>query len=321
MGGPSNSTETLALGRRGLHGVGVTPALVWVPLAASFVIGLAAVIRMATPESVSGDTMTGAIRLPQALTATIATLFALAALVVLVDLVRRAVSRRREEDDEAALGPEPPRIPAWLRTLTQILTLAYFVAVAYLLWRGAIPLVDMLAQRGAGAALGDPAAPPGPGAPPIVTWTFGALALAVALGALALALWLAFGERVGAWWQGTPPEEPPEPLAAAVEESLDDLRAESDPRRAIIRCYARFERVASDVGVARHPWLTPMEFMREALGRLPVPRAAVPVLTGLFERARFSHHPLGAPERDRALAALDEIRMAIERRDGDAPAA
>jgi hypothetical protein len=64
-----------------------------------------------------------------------------------------------------------------------------------------------------------------------------------------------------------------------------------------------------------------MEFMREALGRLPVPRAAVPVLTGLFERARFSHHPLGAPERDRALAALDEIRMAIERRDGDAPAA
>jgi hypothetical protein len=63
-----------------------------------------------------------------------------------------------------------------------------------------------------------------------------------------------------------------------------------------------------------------MEFMREALGRLPVPRAAVPVLTGLFERARFSHHALGMPERDRALAALDEIRMSMERRDADAPA-
>ena len=321
MGGPGplQLHRTLALGCRGLHGVGVTPALVWAPLAASFVIGLAAVIRMATPESVAGDTVTGSIRLPQALTATIVTLFALAALVVLTDLLRRAMSRRREEDEEEALGPEPPRIPAWLRTLTQILTLVYFIVVAYLLWRGAIPLVEMLAQRGAGSAIGDAAAPPGPVAPPLVTWTFGALALAVALGALALALWVAFGERLAVWWHGAPADEPPEPLAAAVEESLDDLRAESDPRRAIIRCYARFERVASNSGVTRHPWLTPMEFMREALGRLPVPRAAVPVLTGLFERARFSHHPLGPPERDRALAALDEIRTAIERRDGNAP--
>jgi hypothetical protein len=47
---------------------------------------------------------------------------------------------------------------------------------------------------------------------------------------------------------------------------------------------------------------------------------AVPALTGLFELARFSHHPLGTPERDRALAALDEIRTAIEDRDGNAPA-
>ena len=48
--------------------------------------------------------------------------------------------------------------------------------------------------------------------------------------------------------------------------------------------------------------------------------AAVPALTGLFELARFSHHPLGTPERDRALAALDEIRTAIEEREGNAPA-
>ena len=298
----------------------VTPALIWVPLAASFVIGLAAVVRMAGPASAGGDAMTGMIRLPGLMTATIVTLFSLAALVFLVDLLRRAVSRRREEEEEAALGPEAPRIPAWMRTLTQILTLVYFIVVAYLLWRGAIPLADMMALRGAGSAIGDPAAPPGPGAPPLVTWTFGALALAVGLGALALAVWVAFGERLALWWEGTPAEVPPEPLAAAVEESLEDLRAEPDPRRAIIRCYARFERVASESGVVRQPWFTPMEFMREALGRLPVPRSAVPALTGLFELARFSHHPLGPPERDRALAALDEIRTAIDERESDAPA-
>ena len=298
----------------------VTPALIWVPLAASFVIGLAAVVRMTAPAPAGGETVTGMIRLPGPLTATIVTVFSLAALVLLVYLVRRAVSRRKDEEEEAALGPEPPRIPAWMRTLTQILSLAYLVVVAYLLWRGAVPLADMIGLRGAGSAIGDPMSPPGPEAPPLVTWTFGVLALAVALGALAVALWIAFGERLAQWWEGTTGEAPDEPLAAAVEESLEDLRVESDPRRAIIRCYARFERVASESGVARQPWHTPMEFMREALGRLPVPRAAVPALTGLFELARFSHHSLGTPERDRALAALDEIRAAIDVREGDAPA-
>jgi Domain of unknown function (DUF4129) len=298
----------------------VTPPLVWIPLAASFVIGLAAVVRMTTPAPDGGQAITGMIRLPGPLTATIVTLFSLAALVLLAYLVRRAVSRRQEKEEEGALGPEPPRIPPWMRTLTQILTLLYFVVVAYLLWRGAIPLADMMALRGAGSATGDPMSPPAPSAPLLVTWTFGALALAVALGALAVALWVAFGERLALWWEGKAGEAPDEPLVAAVEESLEDLRAESDPRRAIIRCYARFERVASESGVARQPWLTPMEFMREALSRLPVPRAAVPALTGLFELARFSHHPLGTPERDRALSALDEIRSAIDEREGDAPA-
>src|SRR4029434_4405536 len=99
---------------------------------------------------------------------------------------------------------------------------------------------------------------------------------------------------------------------AAVDDSLETLRAEPDSRRAIVRCYARFERVAADSGLARKPSLTPMEFMREALLRLPMPRAAVPSLTGLFELARFSHHALGPRERDRALEALHEIRAAMD---------
>ncbi len=110
------------------------------------------------------------------------------------------------------------------------------------------------------------------------------------------------------------------PLEAAVDDSVEDLRAEPDPRRAIVRCYARFERAAAASGVERKPWSTPMEFMREALRRLPLPRTAVPTLTGLFELARFSHHPLGPSERDRALAALDEIRTAMRATESDAAA-
>ena len=290
----------------------MAPALTLTILAASLLIGLAAIIRMADPAAGSLEDLTGVIRLPHPVTGTIVTLFTLAAVVFVVDLARRARTRRREEGEEAALGPEPVRIPPWLRAVTQVLSLAYFVLLGYLLWRRGVPFMSMMLGPAGGAP--DAAAPEAPAiAPPLVTWTFGILALVTGLGALAFALWVALGDRLADWFEGGGGDDAPRPpLAAAVEDSLEDLRAEPDPRRAIIRCYARFERAAADLGLARDPWLTPMEFMREALERLPVPRSAVPTLTRLFELARFSHRALGPAERDRALEALDEIRAAIE---------
>jgi len=289
----------------------VAPAPTLTALAASLLIGLAAVVRMAGPAADGFEPLTGVIRLPQRVTVTIVTLFTLAAVVFLVDLARRARTRRAEEG-EVALAPEPARIPPWLRAVTQVLSLAYFVVLGYLLWQRGIPFITMMLGPGPGAA--DAVAPESlVVAPPLITWTWGALALAAGLGALAFALWVAFSDRLADWFESTAGDDAPRPpLTAAVEDSQDDLRVEPDPRRAIIRCYARFERAAADSGLARAPWLTPMEFMREALERLPLPRAAVPTLTRLFELARFSHRALGPAERDRALEALDEIKTAIE---------
>ena len=42
-----------------------------------------------------------------------------------------------------------------------------------------------------------------------------------------------------------------EAVSAAVDESLDDLRAEPDPRRAVIAAYARLERVLAAHGLPR----------------------------------------------------------------------
>ena len=297
----------------------VAPLLIWVALAASFVIGLAAVVQVAEPLA-GPDGASGVIRLPGQMSATIVTLFGLAGLVFLVHLVRRALSTRRSAEAAAALPAR--RIPAWLRTLTQILSILNFAVLAYLLWRGAIPLAGLLASAtGAGSATGF-ALPltVRPSAPGLITWTFGILALAAGLGALVLALWVALGDRLTQGREESGGEPPLRPLEAAVEESLEELRSESDARRAIARCYARFEQAATASGIERQPWLTPMEFMREALNRLPVPRTAVPTLTGLFELARFSHHALGARERDRAVEALGEIRTALAGRDGDAGA-
>jgi hypothetical protein len=298
-------------------GTPVTPLLAWSSLAAAFVIMLAAVGRMLGPAS-GGPAAGGVIRLPGAVTAVIVTLFGLAVGVFLVDVLRRSLANARR-GAEAEPADEPPPVPTWIRRLGLVMSIVNVIALAYL-WRRALLEGGLFAGLG-GLASGltlSSAAPES--APPIFNWVFGSLALAAGLGALGFALWIALGDRFGRP-EEDPPEPPPTALQAAVDESLEDLRAERDSRRAIVRCYARFERVAADSGLARKPSLTPAEFMREVLRDLPMPRAAVPSLTGLFELARFSHHALGPRERDRALDALHEIRTAMdERRDDARPA-
>ena len=59
-------------------------------------------------------------------------------------------------------------------------------------------------------------------------------------------------------------------VAKAAEESLEELELGGDPRLAIIRCYARFERSLAAAEAPRAPWQTPMEFMRAVLSTLPL---------------------------------------------------
>jgi hypothetical protein len=97
-------------------------------------------------------------------------------------------------------------------------------------------------------------------------------------------------------------------LAAAVDESLDDLRAEPDPRRAVIAAYARLERVLASHGLPRHPAEAPLEYLRRMLAELSVSPAAARGLTELFERAKFSQHAVGLEMKEQAIRALETVR-------------
>jgi uncharacterized protein DUF4129 len=105
-------------------------------------------------------------------------------------------------------------------------------------------------------------------------------------------------------------------LAGALDESLDDLRAEPDLRRAIIAAYARMERALSAVGVPRRPAETPLEYLERVLENLDASAGSVRRLTVLFEWAKFSHHDPEPAMRDEAVAALfavrDELRNPVE---------
>jgi hypothetical protein len=105
-------------------------------------------------------------------------------------------------------------------------------------------------------------------------------------------------------------------LAVALNEvladSLDDLRAERDPRRAVIRAYARMERTFAAYGVPRDDSEAPLQYMARALEHLSVSVYSVRRLTQLFSRAKFSPHEVDAGMKDEAIEALVGLRAELE---------
>jgi hypothetical protein len=97
-------------------------------------------------------------------------------------------------------------------------------------------------------------------------------------------------------------------LSAALDESVDDLRAERDPRRAVIAAYARMERALDRHGFPRIRSEAPLEYLARVLRELRVRSGAVLALTELFERAKFSRHEIDADMKEEAIGALIAVR-------------
>ncbi len=133
----------------------------------------------------------------------------------------------------------------------------------------------------------------------------------LALGLLALlgglAWWRAGKARGRARERGQKPTLA-ETLADVLAETLEGLRAEPDPRRAVIRAYARLERMAAASGVPRRPAEAPLEYLGRLLAGLDVGPVAVRRLTSLFERAKFSHHAIDESMKQEAIAALESVQ-------------
>lgn len=106
-----------------------------------------------------------------------------------------------------------------------------------------------------------------------------------------------------------------EQLSAVLDEAIDDLADEPDPRQAVILAYARMERVLGRNGLSRRPPEAPVEYMKRVLKQLVEAEEPVRRLTDLFEWAKFSQHPIDATMRAEAIAALVAVRDQLERRD------
>jgi hypothetical protein len=106
-------------------------------------------------------------------------------------------------------------------------------------------------------------------------------------------------------------------LEEAVEESLEELEADTDPRHAVIAAYARMERALARLGHPRAPHEAALEYLDRLLGMLDAGGPAARRLTELFQVAKFSDHAVDAEMQRDAIAALTELRDELRARAAD----
>lgn len=97
----------------------------------------------------------------------------------------------------------------------------------------------------------------------------------------------------------------------AFDASIDELRREPDPRRAVVRAYARLLDGLERAGLGRRLDEAPHEHLIRALDRLDVAPGPLQVLTDLFAEARFSLHAIGAGHQQAAVDALVAARSSL----------
>jgi hypothetical protein len=97
---------------------------------------------------------------------------------------------------------------------------------------------------------------------------------------------------------------------AAIEVSLEAIRREPDPRRAVIVAYAAMERSLSGAGFGRRRSEAPLEYLRRVLAAPTRTAEEVRTITLLFQHAKFSQHAVDEAMRNGAINALERIRMA-----------
>jgi hypothetical protein len=126
---------------------------------------------------------------------------------------------------------------------------------------------------------------------------------------------------VAAWWLSARgrrstrqplPVTPSEALADVLAATLDDLRAEGDPRMAVIGAYARMERSLAAVGLPRSPAEAPEEYLLRVLAHVDVSERSAGRLTGLYAWARFSGHDVRPEMKDEAIETLERVQLELE---------
>jgi Domain of unknown function (DUF4129) len=147
---------------------------------------------------------------------------------------------------------------------------------------------------------------------PVAGYTLFVIVIAIYGSIGLIALWVLLEDK-GYGHDSAPAQDPQvRRVRRAMTAGLRELRTHTEPRQAIIACYARMEHLLEDHGVPALRHLTPQEYMGTALRGLDLPLDACAGLIQLFELARYSVHPLDDSARLTAIAHLERLTAHLQ---------
>jgi hypothetical protein len=265
------------------------------------VVLLVAVVAVASTGSVPTGTGGSSRRPSEGLLDTAFTLF-LVLLVLCTVFVAVMLTFFRRYDPAAGA---PKRRSPFQSVVTFVVSLALLAVIGRALAGSSGERSGLrLPFGGQGAGPGRDADPAARYQPELAVWPL--IAVVALIAVAAVAVWLSARGRRKAL--GPAPPTAREALADVLGETLDDLRAEQDPRRAVIAAYARMERALAAAGLPRLPSEAPEEYLDRALDVVELSPRAAGRLTALFAWARFSVHDVRPEMKDEAIETLEHVQ-------------
>jgi len=271
--------------------------------------GLAVVVAVAARAPLSRSTPVDA-RSLQAPTGAVFTLIAGIGIVMMGAVFILVWSGRRRKDDPPEHEPTPIEVHWIWKVVATLLPFALGGALVAAALTGSKRAQNgtrfggAFVPGGSGPLSGRSSGTTGFVVPSWLPWTvLGIVAAAVVAGVVVL-------------WFRRSRQEAGEPEAgatrAAVDAAIGALDAESDPRRAVIAAYGAMQQTLGEHGVARSPTEAPREYLQRVLVANRATEREARTLTGLFEEARYSTHPIPERLREAALAALRSLRGRLQ---------
>lgn len=101
-------------------------------------------------------------------------------------------------------------------------------------------------------------------------------------------------------------------MIGLLDDAIEGLRSHPDPREAVVSAWVRLEDAFVIAGVEREPTDTPLRYLGRALRTVDASAPAVERLTGSFEAALFSTHPIGPDTQADAVDALVSVRDELQ---------
>ena len=107
-------------------------------------------------------------------------------------------------------------------------------------------------------------------------------------------------------------EDRGEELIRKINAAMNELEGGKKVQEVIIRAYEEMCRVLGKSGVKDRDSFTPREFEKEIIRQMDIDPEPVARLTGLFEEAKYSSHPIDDSKRRDAIRALKDLKKEVE---------